>query len=234
MSISYTLSLIRCFIPSLIFCFRYLPVKQAVKLPILVFKAHLVDFGGKVRIECKHIEFGMIRLGQFAVRSYPDTGIHWSNKGEIVFKGKCLIGSNSHIVCGPQGHIEFGDDFKTTSTMRLVSMCSITFGKSTRVGWETTIMDTSFHPLYDMKRECFKRAYGPIKIGDYNWFGTRCLVMHSVETPERCIFGATTVVTRGGKYEPFCVHGGSPVHVLSRDVMRVYGQDIITDYSLLP
>lgn len=55
--------------------------------------------------------------------------------------------------------------------------------------------------------------------------------MHSVETPERCIFGMGSVVTRGGKFESYCVHGGSPLRVLSRNVMRVYGQDMIYNYS---
>lgn len=232
MSISYALRIIRSIVPSIIFCFRYLPFKQAIKLPILVYKPHFLNLKGKVRIDSSSIATGMIRMGFLAVKAYPDTGISWSNEGEIVFKGKCYIGANSFIVCGKQGHIEFGNDFKTTSSMKLVSMCGVSFGISVRVGWETTIMDTNFHPLYDMKKERFKKAYGPIKIGDYNWFGTRCMVMHSVETPERCIFGATTIITRGGLYEPYCVHGGSPVHVLSRDVMRVYGQDMITDYTV--
>lgn len=55
--------------------------------------------------------------------------------------------------------------------------------------------------------------------------------MHSVTTPERCIFGMGSVLTRGAKYESYCVHGGSPIRVLSRNVMRVYGQDRITDYN---
>ena len=82
-----------------------------------------------------------------------------------------------------------------------------------------------------MKKEKFKKAYGPIKIGDYNWFATKCKVMHSVTTPERCIFGMGSMVTRGGQYESYCVHGGSPIRVLSRDVMRIIGQDKITSYA---
>lgn len=85
--------------------------------------------------------------------------------------------------------------------------------------------------LYDMEKDSFKRAYGPIKIGDYNWFGMQCKVMHSVETPERCIFGMGSVVGRGCKFESYCVHGGSPLRVLTRNVMRVVGKDFITNYN---
>lgn len=232
MKIGYFFRLIRSLVPSLIFCFHYLPFRQAVKLPILVYKPHFLNLKGKLRIECDSIYCGMIRLGFLGAKAFPDTGVSWSNEGEIIFKGKCFIGANSFVVCGPQGRIEFGDDFRVGTSLHLVSMCGITFGLKTRIGWEAIIMDTNFHPLYDMEKQHFKRAFGPIKIGDYNWIGTRCLVMHSVETPERCIFAATTVVTRGGKYESYCVHGGNPVHVLTRNVIRKIGEDIITDYNL--
>lgn len=115
--------------------------------------------------------------------------------------------------------------------MKIISFKQIEFGAHTRVGWDVLFMDTNFHPLYDMEKQKFKRAYGPIKIGDYNWFASQCKVMHSVTTPERCIFGMGSVLTRGGKYESYCVHGGSPIRVLSRNIMRVYGQDRITDYN---
>ena len=93
------------------------------------------------------------------------------------------------------------------------------------------LMDTNFHPLYDMENKCFKRAYGRINIGDNNWFGSQCFVMPGVNTSERCIFGARSVITRGCQFESYCVHGGSPLRVLSRNVMRIIGQDIIEKYS---
>lgn len=59
----------------------------------------------------------------------------------------------------------------------------------------------------------------------------QCKVMHSVETPERCIFGMGSVVGRGCKFESYCVHGGFPLRVLTRNVMRVVGKDFITNYN---
>lgn len=172
----------------------------------------------------------MIRLGFFGGRMYPDNGIQIFNQGTIIFKGGCRIGNNSYLLTGPDGKIIFGDDFMVSATTKIIAFCQIDFGKHTRLGWDCIVMDTNFHPLYDMEKERFKAAYGPIKIGDFNWFGTQSLIMHSVETPERCIFGARSVVTRGGKYEPYCVHGGSPIRVLSRNIMRVYGKDKIDKY----
>lgn len=75
------LSLIRNIIPIVRFNFHYLPLSQAVKLPVFLNHAHLHVLKGTVRIEADRIRTGMIRLG------YPWTcmkqvpGFHWLNSG---------------------------------------------------------------------------------------------------------------------------------------------------------
>lgn len=222
---------VRCLLPSLYFNLKYLPFRQAIKLPIWIYKPHFHVLKGKVVIDAPKIHTGMIRLGIFAVGAYPNNGISFKHEGMLIFKGKCCIGNDSHLVCGKSGKIVFGEDFLATAGMKIVSQCGITFGKENRIGWGGTIIDTNFHPLYDMEKKRFKKAFGMIHIGDNNWMGLQCLIMPGVVTPERCIFGARTVITRGGNYESYCVHGGSPIRVLSRNVMRIIGQDQIKDYT---
>lgn len=224
--------ILRAFIPSVYFNFKYLPFKQAIKLPILTYKPHFHRLKGKIIIDSHNVYTGMIRLGIFASAMYNNTGFSIKHEGTIVFKGRCRIGNDTNIVCGKQGKIVFGEDFRNSAGMKIVSHCGITFGKETRLGWGGLVMDTNFHPIYDIEKKKFKKAFGKINIGDNNWFGAQCMIMPSVETPERCIFGARTIVTRGGQYESYCVHGGNPVRVLTRNVMRIIGQDIIKDYSI--
>ena len=157
MKIGYFFRLLRSLVPSLIFCFHYLPFRQAVKLPILVYKPHFLNLKGKLRIENENIRCGMIRLGFLAVKAYPDTGISWSNEGEIIFKGKCIIGASSFVVCGLQGKIVFGDDFKATSSLHLVSICCIEFGGKNWVGWDPTILQqTSIMKLKPISNTIYK------------------------------------------------------------------------------
>lgn len=219
-------------IPSILFNFRYLPFKQAIKLPVWVYKMRLLSQKGSICIESDRIFSGMIQLGFPRCATYPNSGITWRNRGKVIFKGSCKIGNDCFVVVGKQGTLTFGNDFKANAGLKLVSECRITFGNHMRLGWGGIIMDTNFHPLFDMEKKKFKRAYGPIEIGDYNWLGLQCFVMHGVHTPERCIFGARSVLTRGSQFESYCVHGGSPLRVLSRNVMRDYNHDVITDYSL--
>lgn len=221
----------RALIPSLIFNFKNLPFNQAKKLPIWVYKMRCLSQKGKIIIDSDNIHTGMVRLGFFTSALYPDAGITIQNEGELIFKGKCRIGNDCYVICGKHGRIEFGDGFTVSAGLKLVSQCGITFGKDTWIGWGGLVIDTNFHPLYDTEKKTFKKAFGKIHIGDNNWFGTGCIIMPRVQTPERCIFGARTVVTRGGQYEPYCVHGGSPVRVLSRNVMLIIGQHKVKDYA---
>ncbi len=148
------------------------------------------------------------------------------NKGaDVTFYGSCVIGNSSYLSFGNKAAIKFGDDFVSTAGCRMVSYRIISFGQSSRIGYGSLIMDTNFHPLYDMVNKKFKSASGPIEIGDYNWFGTECKIMHSVKTPERCIFGMGTVVTRSCVKKSYCVMGGNPVRILTENVMRIIRQD---------
>lgn len=220
---------------TLLFNFYKLPFKQAIKLPIWLYKPKFYNFlKGKVIIDTKKITPGMIRLGFMGGKMYPNNGIQISNEGKIIFKGKCCIGNNSFFVIGPDGELEFGEDFIASTSLKITCFINIKFGTHVRVGFQNHFMDTNFHPLFDMEKKKFKRAYGSIEIGDYNWFAMDCCTMHSVSTPERCIFGARSILTRGSKFESYCVHGGNPIRILSRNIIRIYGKDYIKKYSKNP
>ncbi len=213
-------------IPTIYFNFHYLPFKQAIKLPIILYKPSLKKIKGKIIIDKPNVKYGMIRLGFHRASIYPNNGIMFQNHGgTVIFKGKCMIGGNSYISVGKTGKIIFGDDFKTTASIKIISFVKISFGTSTRVGWDCMFMDTNFHPLKKIETKEKKKASGPISIGDFNWFGNKCTIMHSVNTPERCIFGLTSIVTRGTKCESYCVHGGNPVKVLTKGVYRDLNDD---------
>lgn len=212
---------------SIYFNFKYLPFKQAIRLPILLYKPHFLALKGKITIDSPKITTGMIRLGFHEVSIYPNNGITLELKGkEIIFKGKCSIGNDSYISTGAQSIVEFGKDFRSNAGVKIVSYRGIKFGEGCRFGWSVLVMDTNFHPLYDMKQKKYKQASGRIEIGDYNWFSTQCKIMHSVTTPHRCIFGMGTTVTRNCEMKPYCVMGGNPVRIISENTMRDYNNDI--------
>ena len=208
---------------TLYFNFHYLPFRQAIHLPILLYKPHLLKCKGKVELlpDDGRIYYGMVKMGFHCVSVYPNSGITWENHGgTIIFRGKCLLGNDTYMSFGPKTTVDFGYDFANGAGLKLVSYKGIKFGQHCRFGWNTLCMDTNFHPLYDITKKEYKPASGRIEIGDYNWFGTECRVMHSVVTPERCIFGMGTIVTRGCVKKSYCVMGGNPVRIIRENVMR--------------
>ena len=221
----------KALLPSIFFNFYYLPLKQAVKLPIMINKPHLYKMKGKIIIDAP-IKHNMIRLGFHGGHMYPNNGIHLTQEGgTTIFKGRCVIGNNSFIVQGKNSTITFGSNFMASTSLKLISYKSVTFGDHTIMGWNCVVMDTNFHPLYDIEKQAFKKAFGPINIGNDNWFASECRIMHSVSTPERCIFGLGSIVTNGSDFQPYCVHGGSPLRVISKNVKLVYDQYMIKDYT---
>ena len=101
------------FVKSYYFCFHYLPLKQAVKLPIIVEDATFDDMRGRVIIESRELKRGMIRLGISGVSLfYPHSGFTWQNHGgTVIFKGTCLVGAGSTFSINPEGTLVIGEDF---------------------------------------------------------------------------------------------------------------------------
>lgn len=213
---------------SIYFNFHYLPIKQAIRLPVLLYKPHLLCSKGMIILapEDGIIKTGMIQLGYRNTSIYPNNGFMWENKGgTVVFRGSCNIGNDSYISIGEKGNIDFGRNFEGTAGVKIISVRGIKFGKEVSFGWEVICMDTNFHPLYDMNKKEFKRASGPIEIGDNNWFAAQCKILHSTITPKRCIFAMGTIVTHSCPKRPYCIMGGSPVRILKEGIMRIVGQD---------
>ena len=145
----------------------------------------------------------------------------WENLGgTVIFKGKCFIGNDSFLSFGHTTLVEFGDKFVNQAAMKLVSGKGIQFGNDVTLGWACMIMDTNFHPLYDMVNKRMKPASGKIVIGSDNWFGADCKIMPSVVTPDHCTFGLGTIVTRGGEKKSYCVMAGSPMKIITENVKR--------------
>ena len=96
---------LRSIIPTIYFNFHYLPFRQAIKLPIFLYKPHLKLMKGTITIN-GGATTGMIRLGKNQVSIYPNSGIMLELRGKIIFNGRCSIGNNSYITTGNKSIIE--------------------------------------------------------------------------------------------------------------------------------
>ena len=207
---------------SIYFNFKMLPFRQARKLPILLIRPKFINLRGKIVIDDSLCRFGLVKLGGWGCKAYPNNGIKLNlNGGTWTIKGKTWIGSNSYIEIGRRGKLETGANVVASTSLILFCYRAITMGDAARFGWECKVMDSSFHPLKTVGTGERKAAGAPVSIGSFNWFATNCAVLPGTSTPDYCVFGYGSTLTKSCKCESYCVHGGSPVHVLSRGYYRV-------------
>lgn len=213
-------------LPSIYFNLRYLPFKQALKIPIFLYKPKFYKLSGKIEIKGK-ISTGMIKMGFPNVCLYPNDGVVLEIKGKIIFNGKAFFGNNSKITIGEKGLFEVGYGIKSSAAIRIICYHYIKLGDNCRFGWEVLLMDTSFHPLKDCENNNFLgKGYAPIIIGNNNWLASKVIVMSGVETPNYCIIGARSLVTKKIDAPEYSLLAGSPPKIIRTGVYRDISDDM--------
>lgn len=208
------------------FNFHYLPFKQAIRLPIICYNVRLRESKGKVTIDSEKIITGMISLGRDIVGVYPDSGVTWENKGHVKFHGKASFGNCCAICVGRNGVLNIGHDFVTNAATKIICSFSITFEECVRLGWETLIMDTSFHRLKSTDGDFRGKGYKEIKLGKNNWLGTKCTVFPGAKTPDYCVIGAGSFLNKDiSDYPTHIMVAGNPIQIKVRDVWRDVNDD---------
>lgn len=211
----------------LYFNFKYLPFKQAIYLPIFLYKPRLLKTKGKVIINTVNIKPGMIRLGEYIVSLYPNSGIVWENHGgTVIFEGKCRIGNDSKLSIGSNGNLTFGNDFLSTAGLKLACYNLIQYRSSVRIGWDCLFMDTDFHKIKTIEGKESK-GYGTIDIGASNWFGNGTTVFKNTCTPDYTIIAAKIILNKKYNFPSYSLIGGSPVQLLKSGVYRDVEDDSI-------
>ena len=96
---------------TILFNFRYLPLHQAVRLPILVsHRVALLDLRGRVRLGGP-VRTGMVLLGFGSVGAfdYRRSRSVWQVDGEVVFDGPARLGNGFKLSVA--GTVTFGSGF---------------------------------------------------------------------------------------------------------------------------
>lgn len=214
---------------TLYFNFHYLPLKQAIKLPILLYKPKFRRMRGKIVIKGP-ITPGMIQLGFNQVSIYPNSGIMWENSGSVIFEGHAAIGNNSNITTSKNGILTFGSGFRCTTSLKLVCYNRVTFGNDVLIGWDCLISDTDFHSLH-LDNGGKTKGFGEISIGNNNWFAMQCLVLKGSKTPNYCTLAARTMINKDFTNEgERILLSGQPAKVSKRDIYHDRYDDSI-EYS---
>lgn len=198
--------------------FRFLPWRQAVKLPLFVSYDSVVRLRrGGIIFDCP-VRRGLVHLGFWRI-PVCDCGVRSSiivgSRGTLVFRGSAFMGEGTKlIVVG--GHLVFGDHFRVTGTTSICCYHYIEFGTNFLGSWECLIMDSDCHPILGANGEMVN-SDRPIKFGDNVWMGCRCTILKGTVVPADSVIGAASFLG-GGKFSPRTIIAGHPARS-AKDIM---------------
>lgn len=193
--------------------FRSLPFKQACKLPIWCYgRLHVFNLSGSMRIE------GQVSTGCVVINK-----MHWKapalmsqqseigNEGEIVFKGRCYIGTGNKIYVGKGAKLEIGEDVQIMNQTNIGCLDYIMVGGHTWITHSCQIFDTNYHFIANLNTGEVKKHHAPVLIGNYSWICNSTTINMGAIIPDHTIVSSHSVVTHDhsnlGEYH---IIGGIP------------------------
>lgn len=217
------------FIKSLYVNLCLMPLRDALKLPILIYgKCTLYELGGRVRFNVP-VKKGLLKIGQMdPVRSYYSKSF-LSIRGELVVGANVTLRRGINIQILKDACVQLDDYVYIGDNCTIISRNKIHLGIGTRVGNNTTFMDTDFHFIINTETKQVKNNVKPIYIGDYNWIGGNCIIKKGTKTPKGTILaGPYSMISKdySNRIPEYSIIAGSPAKLLCENYRRINNNPI--------
>ena len=211
--------LIKRFIPFLpyifqiiYFNFKYLPLKQAIILPIWLYKPHFIKLKGTILLDTDRIIPGMIQLGRLINTCNPNNGISLDLDGIIIFKGNVVFANDSYIMIRDGGTLTLGKNLDCNCKIKCAK--SIEIGDETWIAYDSMIMDSDWHALTDMCTGKLLKKVSPVKIGKHNFISYKCIITKGTVTPDNAIFTPCSILDKVYQEAEYPLFGGNPCQLI--------------------
>lgn len=202
---------------TILFNLRYLPLIDAIKLPVFIsHRVWLMKLSGKIKVD--EVRTGIIKIG------FGDVGIFdqqrsrtiWrvSESGFVEFKGKANIGHGSKL--SVSGKLVIGKNLIITAESSVVVENCITIGDNVLVSWDSLIMDTDFHKIYDLNGDQTNIPM-QIIIGNKVWIGCRTIILKGVKIADGVVIAASSTVIKSININN-SIAGGNPARVIKENI----------------
>ena len=204
------------------FNFHYLPFKQAIHLPIVLYKPHFGKLKGSIEIKSNNIYFGMIRLGVDSVEIYPQDGIYINiSKGKVIFNDGIKIGNHSFIsVFG--GNLVFGENFEASAGLKIQCSKNILFDNYVSIGYDCMIADTSHHKIKLIEKNEIIPTTGDIIIGSHVWISSQTTIYKNTIIPNNIIVASHSLLNKDySNVSDYSLIAGIPAKLKKEGVMRM-------------
>ncbi len=180
---------------TLYFNLKYFPLKQALHLPVLIYRCtELLKMKGRVVINAP-VRMGLVKMGvhEPGVRYADSSKTIWEVSGVVIINGKVSLGRGSKICVA--GVLTMGDGFYCTGNSSIVCQKEITFGNDCFLSYEVCVMDTDFRHLLTERGEVPNGAE-PIIIGNAVWIDCRNAILKGVTIADFTTIAPDSTVTQ--------------------------------------
>lgn len=203
------------------FNLRYFPIKQAVMLPVFIYKhTDLYETKGKIIIDCS-IKTGIVKVGvpECYTLDMKNKRTKWKVNGIVKISGKLIIGNGSVIrVMDKNSLLSFGKNCIISGGTSIICKERIEIGDNSLLSWDILMMDTDYHHIIDTSGTIINQAK-PISIGDHVWIGCRCTILKGIEISDNVVIAANSTITSSVSTQNCIIGGhGQSIQVLKENI----------------
>lgn len=201
------------------FNFRWLPFRQALRLPVWTAWNVRVKNMRRGGIELpEKVVPGLIRLGYHQSDAVDSYGVHTVidvRKGGILkFQGSAHIACGAILCVKETGIMELGNNFAISGTTSIVCHKHIKMGKDVQLGWNTLIMDSDVHTIIGEDGKEIPNTE-PVTVGDKVIVYVNTTILKGVNIPSNCVVGVNSVLTKPFRNESMLI-AGAPAKEIKR------------------
>ncbi len=217
------------YLKSLYFNLHYLPLKQALRCPIILSHGvKLLTMKGQVSIKSAEISYGMIKIGfkHYGFQSKKDKTIFENNGGQLIFNSRAEIGQGTAIIIGKSGSLYLNRGVCIGGNSKIMCYDHITIGANSRFAWDITLIDTDFHKTINLLTKELSKGKKPIVIGENNWVGFGATILKGTITPDFCVIAAKSLLLKDYNYGDHCLLAGHPAVLKNENISRDFSSFI--------
>ena len=202
---------------SLFFFLRYLALKDAIKIPILIHPSVKIDglcrnaisFKGKVKSSMFVLGFPGTK-GQSNCRSL----ISIERGGKLIISENVQMARGTRVLISKKGIMQIGSHFWCNGDCFFNCTTNITIGDNNMYGWGISFNTTDGHHVYD--NGAMKPMEGKITIGNHIWIASHSIIAKNTFIADDCVVAQNSLV--GKRFEqPKCLIGGMPAKVIKEN-----------------
>lgn len=205
---------------SLYVCLRLFPIRQGIRLPLLIrYNTVLKRLNGKIVLAKKNIRLGTIQIG-FEENNISDGKTDrciLDIAGTIIFDGNAVLGKGTRMSIHENGTLHLGNNFYNSAKITFICFHNIKFGNNCVTSWDTLIMDSDLHTTRDTVTGFVNESSGNVEIGDGVWIAARVTILKNTKIGNGCLVGANALITNVFDIENVLI-AGVPASIRKRNI----------------